>query len=97
MENQELLAGIASLLEEMETRLITRMDAQKDELITRMDAQTEEIKQSIVENNVAIGETLTDALEPLNQELRDLRTDFNLLRWDNAQNTVDIARLKSAK
>lgn len=97
MENKELLTGIAGLLEEMETRLTARIDAVEGRLNARIDLKAEEIKQSIVENNIAIGETLTDALAPLDQGLRDLHADFNILRLDNAKNTVDIARLKAVK
>lgn len=86
MDNQELLTQIAQMMEGMENRLNQRID--------QMEAS---VKDAIVKNNVAIGETLTEALEPVARDIREIKEDAALLRADNAKNTLDIARLKLAK
>lgn len=86
MDNQELLTQIAQMMEGMENRLNQRID--------QMEAS---VKDAIVKNNVAIGETLTEALEPVARDIREIKEDAALLRADNAKNTLDIARLKMVK
>lgn len=86
MDNQELLTQIAKMMEGMENRFNQRID--------QMEAS---VKDAIVKNNVAIGETLTEALEPVARDIREIKEDAALLRADNAKNTLDIARLKLAK
>lgn len=75
------------------------------ELLTQiaqmMEEQTkqieEKIDQAIAKNNVAIAELLNEALEPVCQDIREIKEDATLLRADNAKNTLDIARLKMVK
>lgn len=83
MENNELLSSIKSLLEENNAHLLTEV--------------RKIIKDELSVNNVEIGETLTEALEPIVDEIRDIKDEVSVIRVNNAQQTIDIVRLKQTK
>ena len=58
---------------------------------------TAKIKEVIVHHNVAIAEVFEQALEPLAQDIRDIRNGLDNVRAENARNTIDIVALKRAK
>lgn len=97
MDNQELLTQIAQMMEVMEARMDQKMSSMEARINQRIDQMEVNVKDAIVKNNVAIGETLTEALDPISRDIREIKEDAALLRADNAKNTLDIARLKLAK
>lgn len=108
MEQKDLLAQIAQMLEQQTQAIDRKLEQQIQIFDQKLEQQTQalhqeiqqakdEIKQAIVKNNVAIGEVFEQALEPISDQIRDLQGDTSFLREDNAKNTLEIARLKRAK
>ena len=90
MDNQELLTQIAQMMEEQTRSLREEMSSMERRINQKID-------QAIAKNNVSIAELVTEALEPVARDIREIKEDAALLRADNAKNTLDIARLKLAK